>query len=789
MTTGPDHSLVLSFTPGIDRNNFTGEGGVRVHIGPADLVVSWMGYRCNTGNTGPRTITLYEWFTDTVVATVTVDLTGATAGDYVWVAITPATLLADGYYALMSNVTDGDGQMWPDVGAVTMVSSIAEAYAAYRISGYGLTLAYPGALYIGLDLGWVVSPPPPVTTGLVVRLDALSLDLADGDPVTAWPNLGSGADPTIYAVPPTFMTGVTPSGGPSVRESVGNFIGGVHSLTQDYTIFHVVRMWGSNTGRSFSSDVWAFLLGFHSSGQDLMYDTEGFLSAGVGYAGFPSAWKLYGADGKSAGGYLSRFFVNGVLSGTSNPAYVGTNKGMNTSYNLGGYDMFATESSDHETAELLIYDHQLTDAERISVEDYLRAKWLTEPPASPSGFKSMLAFWMGGAGLYTVPPPAPRYTKLGPGGYPIPDTSVPPLPPIIRVLDETVRAVEAKLSTVALTRAISETVHIAETKLASISVELIKIIAETVRVNEVRLGLAFAEITRIINETVRAVEVLVKGQLINRMVNETERLVEALFGVRALARMVAEAMTVHENTLGSRARNRMVGEVVNVSHVPSFIRAISLMVNELVRVVEGTLYPRALIRLLDELERVVEASIVSRSLLRLRDEFVSIVETLSRLGALFRSVDETLTVTDEDEIALGRIRMANETLTIPEVRISARRILRLRGEYVRSLETRQPVRALLRVVSDLLHLPELTKGIATIPTLVCSVIKLYAMYAGDAMLAPLVMGSVLVNPEVGGGSTSVNVEVDGVPEMEPLVDGQPEVKPLVEADVKLEECC
>src|SRR6185295_14376093 len=102
---GPSSSLLVSYTPGSDRNDFTGEVGVRIGIGTADIPINWIGARRHSSaQTGTHTVKLYEWFSDTVVASAAIDYTGIAVGDFAWTSVSPVTLLANGYYALLMAV-------------------------------------------------------------------------------------------------------------------------------------------------------------------------------------------------------------------------------------------------------------------------------------------------------------------------------------------------------------------------------------------------------------------------------------------------------------------------------------------------------------------------------------------------------------------------------------------------------------------------------------------------------------------------------------------------------------
>jgi hypothetical protein len=218
---------------------------------------------------------------------------------------------------------------------------------------------------------------PASLPGLAVWLDAAQLGLADGAAVAAWPNLGSDAAlvPTMLGTPlPVLKAGLL-NGKPVVRFQTG--MGGLRgrtSVMQDYTLIYVGRVWllPYSSGRLYSGaypESGNFLLGYHVSfGMDCMYD-----EAEVGSGVFPvtTDWRMYGADGNTVSGYQARKFVDGVLSG----AHVG-GTGIRGYYNLSGYSLTtASETGDFDVAELLIYNRQLADAERISVENYLRTKW------------------------------------------------------------------------------------------------------------------------------------------------------------------------------------------------------------------------------------------------------------------------------------------------------------------------------------------------------------------------------------------------------------------------------
>jgi hypothetical protein len=527
----------------------------------------------------------------------------------------------------------------------------------------------------------------PVTAGLLIRLDASQLGLADGAAVTSWPNIAPGApagtQPSIVGLPrPVIKTGMAPSGRPVVRFAAGQGrLRGAHGLDQAYTILYVTRAWGPNTGRAFTVEYPKrnFLVGFHVLVQDAMYDAN-WVNPGVAYDTFPGAWKLYGADGLTS--VRSRFFINGVLSGTLNAP-----QGMGSTYHLSGFDLTGTaDTMDCEVAELLIYDHMLTNAERISVEQYLTAKWLV---THGSVIEAMT---------------------------------------LARMIGEVVRISETLLPIRSLFRWINETVQDSETFL-------------------------FARpLIREIVETISVVDLRVVSRPLVRLLSETVRVVEGLIPSRTVARMVSEVVNV--------------GEVKVVDVTTWVIR----MVNEAVQAAETSLRALGLTRTHNAIVSFEDLSLAARLRIQVRDDTVSLDEAPERSLELARPVDEQLTVFEDFLLARDLARLQDEDETLSEDVV--------------------PTRSRVQMVSEFLHLDEVLKFWVSMPSLVCSAIKLYAMFAGDAAIAPVLLANPLtIGPEIEGGETSITVAVEGATGITPAVDGNTGIDPAVEAKVEIEECC
>lgn len=147
--------MIATYVPGPDRNDWTGEVGVRYGIA-SDVTVSWIGIHVNTPG-GTRNVKLIEWFADAVQRTVVFDLTGKMKGSWVWQPIAPLLLPAGSYYAILQEVTNGDGLWWDDAtgaAAATGGAGVANLYGTYRVPGGSMTAYAANIMYVGLDLGW-----------------------------------------------------------------------------------------------------------------------------------------------------------------------------------------------------------------------------------------------------------------------------------------------------------------------------------------------------------------------------------------------------------------------------------------------------------------------------------------------------------------------------------------------------------------------------------------------------------------------------------------------------------
>jgi hypothetical protein len=236
------------------------------------------------------------------------------------------------------------------------------------------------AVYLGTEKVWSAELDPTSIAGLTVWLDASQLGLADGAYVNTWPSLVSpflvGTNFNVVPYRPVMRTNAR-NGLAVVRFSSG---GGLrwpnNGLDLNWTVIYVGRMWGTALGRVVSGSYPPanVVLGYHGGFEDKAY-VEGWLLPDVSHAQTTN-WKLYTGVGEGVpGNATATFYSNGTyLSGGQAGSQNGG--GWKGTFQLSGYSPTSGEETcDCEIAEVLIYNRRLSDADRISVETYLRTKW------------------------------------------------------------------------------------------------------------------------------------------------------------------------------------------------------------------------------------------------------------------------------------------------------------------------------------------------------------------------------------------------------------------------------
>ena len=106
------------------RNNFGGRVGVYFTCANSKTITS-LGRWVIAGNSQTHVLRLLDQ-SGTQLATVTVNTSGATAGDYLYGAITPTAITAGISYFILSDETSG-GDLWYDDAGATLDSAVVGA--------------------------------------------------------------------------------------------------------------------------------------------------------------------------------------------------------------------------------------------------------------------------------------------------------------------------------------------------------------------------------------------------------------------------------------------------------------------------------------------------------------------------------------------------------------------------------------------------------------------------------------------------------------------------------------
>lgn len=235
------------------------------------------------------------------------------------------------------------------------------------------------AIYAGATKVWPAEAWSPADLpGLTIWLDASQLD--EGV-LTSWPNLAWPAQPGAFVGIPA----------PVVRPNVNNIpiVGFTANegrmriyntgIGYAFTLIYVCRMLG-HPGR-IATSVYPpsnLLVGYWNGYEDVAYTTNGTFFLPDTKTAWTSNWRMYSADAAAPPNYYPRLFKDGVLLGAGGAdGTAGAGDGWQGSFSLSGYDANAPdETCDCEVAEVLLYDHKLSDTDRNNAEGYLRDKWM-----------------------------------------------------------------------------------------------------------------------------------------------------------------------------------------------------------------------------------------------------------------------------------------------------------------------------------------------------------------------------------------------------------------------------
>jgi hypothetical protein len=380
---------VFQATPGVPPNQgsatvdhswalaATGAQPVPPNLGSA--TVDWTETSAAVGKETPKGAAVTTWTaTSVAVGKRTPEASASTT----WTETTAAT----GKKILTGSVNITFTETLSAVGRKTP-TAVAAVGHSWGTSGVGRQTP-KGSVTVGVS--WTLSAAgihtpafsPDSIAGLSVWFDA-----ADVGPITTqWPSKTGANHGAVLGSPAPVVVPNALSGKSVVRFTVSE--GRVRvtgsGVTKDYTVAYVGRIAGPTPGRVLCAAYPSggnLLFGFWTTYMDVAYATggAGFFTPDTRQP-WMNAWKLYSGDCATPA-VAPRFFSDGALLG-QHPTPPATD-GFGGTLNLSGYGATGTEEScDCEVAEVLLYDRQLSDAERQQVEGYLRAKWLSAPPPS-----------------------------------------------------------------------------------------------------------------------------------------------------------------------------------------------------------------------------------------------------------------------------------------------------------------------------------------------------------------------------------------------------------------------
>ncbi|MEO6279813.1 PA14 domain-containing protein [Roseateles sp.] len=308
-------------------------------------------------------------------------------------------LLLDGNDLLLLNSSDYNNATdyrtaAPDV--LLSNGNTGKLLTAISVGGVNLAIDVNGLVLPSLsDLRtlWGMTADPTFATiaGKITWLDARDLDgngtssgLAEGGLINGNGNLNAWVDKsgsgnnftqgTSGASPKLDLTGL--NGQPTVSFDGGDFLTSSLWVGQNYSLFVVGQMTGTQNGRLVSSSTDNSLIGWQGGYQDQLYgqnwvsQTNGSVQANTPV--------LYTAADQVGSGTLYKNGVALAATGSTSDGWLGK-------IQLSGYGGTTNELSRGAVSELLVFDHTLSAGEQRVIENYLATRWSVGTPSSLTG--------------------------------------------------------------------------------------------------------------------------------------------------------------------------------------------------------------------------------------------------------------------------------------------------------------------------------------------------------------------------------------------------------------------
>jgi hypothetical protein len=154
-------NFLASFTLSSERDNYANYVGIQFVAGAPGINVTQFGIRKGAGGTGVHTVYLVDQTaSNTIVASLGINITSANAGQFVYGALSSSINLTQGHlYNLVTIGDSGGGQNWAESSPVTLASGFTCPQSIYgpTTPNGAYTISVANQCYYGLDMVFTVS--------------------------------------------------------------------------------------------------------------------------------------------------------------------------------------------------------------------------------------------------------------------------------------------------------------------------------------------------------------------------------------------------------------------------------------------------------------------------------------------------------------------------------------------------------------------------------------------------------------------------------------------------------
>ncbi|MBZ5675069.1 MAG: immunoglobulin domain-containing protein [Acidobacteriia bacterium] len=202
----PGTPFITSFTPGTQRNNYTGWVGMKFTVGPTPLVVSSLGRIVIAGNNHGHNLKIVDANTNTDLGTAAITTVGGTAGTFVYGNLAaPVTLNANSSYLILSQEEDQVDQWYDNTATALTTTDAALVGSTYGGGAPYTTYTNPGHMYVGVSFKYAlqsaVNINPTSATLSASQTQQFTSTVAGGVSWSISPNVGTISASGLYSPP------------------------------------------------------------------------------------------------------------------------------------------------------------------------------------------------------------------------------------------------------------------------------------------------------------------------------------------------------------------------------------------------------------------------------------------------------------------------------------------------------------------------------------------------------------------------------------------------------------